>query len=346
MRARRIVASAAIGLSLASCTRSGPADQAPTISVRASPGGFGPVFQATPPPSTKPRDPDNPVVPGFWPGSVAFWNRDRGLLAGSVRSCAGCEGPTGGAVAFTKDGGATWHVVFRGGSDVGDLWVVGARTAWATVGGHHSHLIVSRDGGTTWNAAAESEGVRNATFAEASTGLATGPGGLLAWTGSGWKTIESPCGGGDVVDVVLARGGYGRGWLACDLGAGAGQQLKSIYETRDGGHTWAARTVVTPERSLGEGLGGYGYIQELSFLPGGQGWLIESRGTFYVTRDAGRSWSSPNGFQRPEIDFGTSAWRVDTLHGFALVDRTWGIVLHRTSDGGTSWARLGLFRDL
>jgi photosystem II stability/assembly factor-like uncharacterized protein len=345
MRARRTVASVVIALSLVTCTRTGPADETPTLSVKTSPGGFGPVFQATPPSSARQPDPDNPVAPGFWPRSVAFWNRDRGLLAGSIRRCPGCGGPTGGAVAFTKDGGATWRLVFRRGSDVGDLWVVGAQTAWATVGRHHSHLIVSHDGGMTWNVAARSEGVTNATFADASTGLATSPGGLLAWTGSGWKPIESPCRGGDVVDVVLARGGHGRGWLACGLGAGAGQQLKSIYETQDGGHTWAARTVVMPGRSLGEGLGGYGYIQELSFLSDGRGWLIESRGTFYATQDAGRSWSSLNGFQRPEIDFGTSAWRLDALDGFALVDRIWGIVLHRTSDGGTSWARLGRFRD-
>jgi Tol biopolymer transport system component len=52
MPAREIIASVAIALSLVACART-EADETPTPSSKTSPGGFGPVFQANPPPSAK-----------------------------------------------------------------------------------------------------------------------------------------------------------------------------------------------------------------------------------------------------------------------------------------------------
>jgi len=98
-----------------------------------------------------------------------------------------------------------------------------------------------------------------------------------------------------------------------------------------------------PRLSRGQGLGGYGYLNAVTFLADGSGWLVESRGSFYSTEDAGTTWREHGEFQEPEIAFGSSAWRVDSMLGFALVDRR-GMVLHITDDGGDSWSKVVSFR--
>src|SRR2546425_7637693 len=90
-------------------------------------------------------------------------------------------------------------------------------------------------------------------------------------------------------------------------------------------------------------LSSYGYVEGISFVPEGLGWLIESRGTFYSTTDGGFSWSDDTKFQEPEIVFGSSVWRVDARLGFALMYRG-EMVLHRTEDGGLTLNRITAFR--
>lgn len=291
-------------------------------------------------------DPKNPVEPGFWPLSVAFWDEEDGLLAGKAYLCKGCE-RSKGAVAVTHDGGTTWRLMYTGSTQVSDLRVLTGGTALATLGYRHSRIIVSRDVGHTWKAWPGSEGLSHPSFDDPVHGWAVaGYGhGLMRWVGSGWEPIKDPC-TGEIVDISFPEGGAGRGWLACSWGAGAGNELKGIYETDDGGVSWQARTLVRPDRpklSKGEGLGGYGYLHAISFLADGSGWLVESRGTFYSTEDAGMTWQEHPAFQEPEIAFGSSAWRVDRTLGYALIGRR-GMVLHITRDGGDSWSKVVSFR--
>lgn len=341
-----VVCLALLGL-LGACT---------SVEPSASPGSKGSSTGASPEvtgsPSARPRpsrspivDPNNPVAPGFWPVSVAFWDERHGLIAGKIYGCESCSHAKG-AVAVTIDGGATWRLTYTGSSQIASLDVLGDDMAWATLGYRHPMLIASTDGGETWRHWPGGAGLSNATFSAPGQGwaMARYGGGIVHWTGSGWVALQNPC-SGEVVDLSFPEDGGGRGWLACSWGAGAGNELKGIYETRDGGSSWQPRTLVRPDRprlSMGSGLGSYGYLAAISFLPDGKGWLIESRGTFYSTEDGGSSWQGHTRFQEPEIAFGTAVWRVDDQLGFALLDRR-GMVLYRTQDGGQTWSRVASF---
>ncbi len=292
-------------------------------------------------------DPHNPVSPGFWPISVAFWSREHGLLAGRVFECAGCSRSIG-AVAVTRDGGRTWRLAYRGAAQVDDLIVGSDGRAWATVGTRHPRIIASGDGGDSWRVLSGSEGLAAAVFTTTGLGWAVSDfgGNLVKWDGTAWTQTKDPCSDGEIVDISFPWNGRGIGWLACSWGAGAGQELKGIFETRDGGSSWAPRTVVRPDEprlSIGQGLGGYGYVEAVSFLPDGAGWLVESRGTFLSTADGGATWQSNRAFQEPEIDFGADVWRVDERLGFALIDRR-NMVLHVSTNSGSTWDRIASFR--
>ncbi len=340
---RRVVGCLVLFASIAACT-GGPPPSSPQRPLSRPPGTGTDSSRPSEPPIV---DPHNPVVPGFWPLSVVFWNGDRGLLAGKIYACEGCERSVG-AVAVTRDGGATWHLVYRGASQVDDLSVVSERLAWATLDERHPRIITSRDSGATWRVVAGSDGLSNATFSAGGDGWAVSSYGrnLVRWNGSEWARMRDPCSAGEIVDISFPQSGEGTGWLACSWGAGAGQELKGVFETRDGGSSWDSRTLVRPDEaslSVGKGLGGYGYLQAISFQPDGSGWLVESRGTFFSTVDGGSTWHGHPKFQEPEIDFGADAWRVDRALGFALIDRR-GMVLHVTTDGGDTWERIVSFR--
>jgi photosystem II stability/assembly factor-like uncharacterized protein len=292
------------------------------------------------------NDPNNPVAPGFWPLSVAFWDASNGLLAGQLYSCRGCDQHEG-AVAVTKDGGETWRMTYTGSTQISSLRVIAGGTAVATLGYRRPSIIASADWGHAWKRWPGSDGLTLATSASHDEGWAASHygSGLVRWIGTQWVKTKDPC-GGEIVDLSFPQDGGGVGWLACSYGSGAGNELKAIFETVDDGRTWEARTAVRPDKpslSLGSGLGGSGYLQAISFLEDGTGWLVESRGTFYSTTDGGSTWTEHVGFQQPEMAFGSSAWRVNDALGFALIDRR-HMVLHVTWSGGSSWSKVAVFR--
>jgi photosystem II stability/assembly factor-like uncharacterized protein len=300
-------------------------------------------------PNLKPVvDPNNPVKPGFWPASVAFWDAENGLLAGRLYRDEG-RSRSDGAVAMTHDGGTSWRLAYRTNSQVDGLAVVGERTAFATLGYGNTKIITTGDSGRTWKDWPGSQELSQPSFQTPETGWAVSDRGLMAWSSGRWAPIPDPC-EGVVVDLSFPEGGDGRGWLACSFEGGAGQEPKAIYETTDAGRSWDLRAGVwpigwgpSPGSSPGSGLSGYGYVSAISFLPDGSGWLAESRGTFYSTDDGGSSWRQHVGFQQPEVAFGTSVWQVDDLTGFVLEDRR-EMVLHVSHDGGASWSRVAAFR--
>jgi len=146
----------------------------------------------------------------------------------------------------------------------------------------------------------------------------------------------------------MPQNGGGIAWLACSMGGGAGNELKAIYETTDAGRSWQARTMVRPDRpslSLGSGLGSYGYMRAIAFTPDGEGWLTETRGSFFSTTDGGSTWTEHTGFQQPETAFGSSVWRVNDALGFALIMRPGRMVLHESWTGGRYWSKVAAFED-
>jgi hypothetical protein len=183
-------------------------------------------------PNLKPVvDPNNPVKPGFWPASVAFWDAENGLLAGRLYLDEG-RSRSDGAVAMTHDGGTSWRLAYRTNSQVDGLAVVGERTAFATLGYGNTKIITTGDSGRTWKDWPGSQELSQPSFQTPETGWAVSDRGLMAWSSGRWAPIPDPC-EGVVVDLSFPEGGDGRGWLACSFEGGAGQEPKAIYETTD-----------------------------------------------------------------------------------------------------------------
>jgi hypothetical protein len=108
--------------------------------------------------------------------------------------CRECGRHRIGMVLATRDGGKTWHVVFRGGRSVGDLTTLGPGEALARVGRRLVRVVAS---GRAWRWIGRT-GVRDVSFVDALTGWAIRgslPGTLLATTDGGrtWRPQSDPC---------------------------------------------------------------------------------------------------------------------------------------------------------
>jgi photosystem II stability/assembly factor-like uncharacterized protein len=277
------------------------------------------------------------------PVAVSFWNGRDGLVAlTTFRSCR----PGGAAeeivVERTGDGGATWRRVHTACATVAG-W--GGSVALATAGprsallGVPGGLLRTDDGGRTWSLLRGRPPV-SLSFATAKLGWALSRRGSIVLRetrdgGRSWRPLRMPCGGEDA-KVALAT--PSRAWLICLSVAGAGNQGKVLYETRNAGKSWQLRARATfGGRSVGNiGLGGYPI--SIAFRSDGTGWLPEGRGATLVSRDAGRRWSAVR-MTTPETRNGISVSFASSSVGFLLIDdyvhRRFD--LERTMDGGKTW---------
>lgn len=131
-------------------------------------------------------------------------------------------------------------------------------------------------------------------------------------------------------------------WLACPTEPGAGEQLKAIYLSRDGGRTWQVRASnLFGEPAVGS-ISSSGYERNLVLSSPTVGFLALSRGGLLRSSDSGRSWIDtglPNG-----SDGGVfGPWFADSTHGWAVTEGVGGFVdrhVWRTVDGGATWAEL------
>ena len=116
---------------------------------------------------------------------------------------------------------------------------------------------------------------------------------LLAGTVTGatrWRPVPLPVPCGAEGSGALAAAGR---WLflGCGNEPGAGNQRKTAYVSRDGGHTW--RQVTSPPEG--------GYLGGASMTTGGTIFLSGERMDIYISRDRGHSWhqspslAGPNG---------------------------------------------------
>ncbi len=280
--------------------------------------------------------PDN-----FQPTAIAFWDANHGLVAGT----AGFASRYLGIVAVTGDGGQSWQVVRQGGAGFLDVAAAGTRTAWAVKSSLCAYeaypdctldVLYTDDGGNTWQDLQQK--LASVSFAGNDQGWGLPPqpaepgsGNVIFTTkdsGHHWDTISSPCTGstGQVAAISLANDQDG--YVACAGEPGAGQQMKSIFRTRDGGKTWTA--VANP--------GGGGYVAGMFFLPDGHGWLWMRRGPLVATANGGATWS-PVGVVQPEVVEAYSVFFLSDQTGFALLRdnnaRTWRLL--KSTDGGQNW---------
>jgi len=134
--------------------------------------------------------------------------------------------------------------------------------------------------------------------------------------------IGSPCPAGSQAFVVVD-------WAVCASQPSAGNQAKLVYRLSING--W--------KRLAANGLSSYGYVAGLAMARNGFGLIWESRGTLYVTRDAGLHWTGLTHVARPEVDFGMSGVALPHGIGFVILAEGGTEVrrLLETTDAGRRW---------
>jgi photosystem II stability/assembly factor-like uncharacterized protein len=120
------------------------------------------------------------------------------------------------------------------------------------------------------------------------------------------------------------------GWVAAS-GPGA------VFKTEDGGRTWRALVMESPDPE-GHNFYGVYFIDELTGWACGE-WGEESRGALWRTSDGGRTWDilvggSPRTGIPLDVDTFTQVLFLGGQRGYAL---SAGELLLETSDGGRSW---------
>ncbi|HYF92168.1 MAG TPA: hypothetical protein VD969_07965 [Symbiobacteriaceae bacterium] len=313
---RLISSSVAIALLVAGCAARTPAPTPPPA----------PVLAPAPTPAPAPAPGQSE---GLAPYAIAFWDEQKGLIAGQ----AGCPVRCGDyVIALTEDGGVHWREVYRGAERVGELAVVPGG-AWASTA---QGLLRSTDGGRTWQATASGYAVP--TFAGASVGWALtategnrwnieGPIYATQDGGATWKPLVSPCTGNTAGTAAIHLVSETEGWAGCVGQPGAGQQKKVLFRTTDGGVTWQ-------EATLDFG----GYLNGIFFRPGGRGWMWLGRGVPGVTANGGRSWQWLDTFQ-PESRDVWDIWMLTDQTGYLLVrdnNDPRHFKLMKTTDGAAS----------
>jgi photosystem II stability/assembly factor-like uncharacterized protein len=198
----------------------------------------------------------------------------------------------------------------------------------------------TRDRGTSWTRL-PGPAVEALAFASSSSGWAV-TGGLNSLSllkthdgGHTWHPLGRPCDGDTARISFVSRT---RGWLLCLDGAGAGNQGKAVYETRDGGSSWRLRARAAFGAPAVGRLDSYGYPTDVAFRANGRGWMPQLRGATLTTADGGRTWT-PLSVTAPEVKLGLSVSFVSDAAGFILVQngRHRRYELDRTNDGGRTW---------
>jgi photosystem II stability/assembly factor-like uncharacterized protein len=258
----------------------------------------------------------------------------------------------GHSILNTEDGGQHWSKIADISADVYDIEFISLKFGWlATSDG----LLKTEDGGSTWHNIGKPQGkaATRVQFVDEKHGwidvyhdwldievgnpdyyyLRTTDG------GENWTNIKIPD------PDKFTRLSYffispSQGWLITGGLPGAGQQLKKLYKTLDGGNSWdeISNTSIIPHES--DGLPSSGYVSDLYFLNEKYGWLTESRGQLFVTTDGGKDWILVDKHPVKEW-FMAKPFFVNLKEGYVLDSLSGSnLFLLMTRDGGLSWKRV------
>ena len=276
-----------------------------------------------------PAPTSNPVADGFRARSVAFFDADRGIVAGTI-ACHACAKRRTAAISTTADGGHTWNAPVTFGPSVasGATVVPGGVDAWASIGRRLAH---SGDGGATWTILPRSH-VSDPSFADAMSGWAirrTAASTSLVATsdgGSTWAAVPAPCRRGAKVPLFVSRATIDDGWVVCGGNPGAGSLLQVVWRTTDGGTSWTRESHAVAPSAVG-----------YRFLEDGHGWRWHYNfADLFRTTDAGATWHDLGPIANGYV---ADVWFVSDTHGFTLVERGNGSSrLMASTDGGSSWS--------
>jgi photosystem II stability/assembly factor-like uncharacterized protein len=200
-------------------------------------------------------------------------------------------------------------------------------------------LVVSSDFGRTWDRAPVQPPVAGTPGTLLRFGQSTAW--LLSWNygregssggliitrdrGRSWHELPNPCTPEYASDERLATSDGVHVWLLCAGQPSAGQQLKVLHGSADGGAHWDA----------GRAAPSGGYVWNLAVGGLEREWLSLQRGTLQVTVDGGATWQAgiPYDVANAE-DTGVGPVRFwDLSHGWVAGSSS----VFRTVDGGAHW---------
>ncbi len=276
----------------------------------------------------------NPVASGFQSRSLAFFDADHGIVAGTI-VCPTCATRRTAAISTTADGGRTWSspTTFHAAVANGVTVVPGGMDAWALVGTRLQH---SGDGGATWSILPKA-GVSGPSFATATDGWAirrTTVSSALVETsdgGSTWNAGPTPCHPAASTALFLTRTTIDDGWVVCGGDAAAGSSVQVVWKTIDSGTTWT-------RGFHGVAPGPVGY----RFLDDGHAWRWHYNfADLFRSTDGGSTWHDVGSVGNVLV---ADVWFVSDVNGFALVGRGNGSSrLMASADGGASWSGVARF---
>ena len=275
-------------------------------------------------------------------GAVSMCDETVGLAVGEIEE----SGPVSliPTIFRSADGGATWatvtdeqiygQLVGVAFSDAQHAWVVGAD--YGTGDRQAPLMLASADGGQTWQRVALSgdDGLLAVQFPTASTGYATGDGGVLYATSDGGATwVKGIAAAKDVSLSGLSFTDVTHGW-ACGAQGNEDWYGGRCYATADGGAIWKD---VSPDPQE--------VVLDCSFLPGGEGWVVGHDGAIFHTADGGATWARQSAALGRAVELAGVAF-VDAQNGWVtgmcwpldFGGSGWAVILH-TVDGGQTWTQ-------
>jgi len=289
-------------------------------------------------------------------GQFVFADTRIGLGVNSNSYCP--HSPCPSEVLRTTDGGRTWTQTYNSSERLSSLSIIG-NEAWllANSCGYDDrgpctwHLLKSTDLGQTWNQLPlplKALGLSISRPTAMDGWIATMSGGGPAegelWVthdgGETWRSLPHPMDRGLYGQAIFFRTPE-EGWLLTGGLPGAGNQLKSLYRTNDGGTTWtmvAKSQLGTRQAGIGD-LETAGYVGPVLFTSAQEGWILLSRRGLAHSSDGGKTWSmSMAGETFAAFHF------LDAQHGWLAIQGSLSQpgLLWTTKDGGATWQQVPL----
>lgn len=223
-----------------------------------------------------------------------------------------------------------------------------------------TNILRTVDGGVTWYNVGPSKVSSfgysvEADFLNSQEGwvLVPDPTNMLAGTlyhtsdgGGKWNSVPAPFGGG-----VLYFLDPKQGWMMASLGAGAGSMGVAMYQSVDGGSTWAQTYTNDPnQQGAGDSLPLGGLKDGLTPLDIKTAWvggITYAPGIVYLykTQDNGQTWNLipiqvPTGYEQAELEtLGPKFVTQDAAYLPVTLSSQNGVLLaiYSSHDGGKSW---------
>jgi photosystem II stability/assembly factor-like uncharacterized protein len=149
--------------------------------------------------------------------------------------------------------------------------------------------------------------------------------------GKSWQNLSNPCTEKGWIEARLAANPQ-QLWLLCASVPGAGNQLKFLYRSNDGGKNW---------QEVVHKMGTYGYLNSLAVSGPGKLWVALNRGTLITSDDGGLAWKPAIPYEQADpLDAGVGpVVFIDATHGWLAAGQG---RIFLTTDGGATWAPFDL----